>query len=58
MFKLEYIKTMDFTFTNVSIMKCKDIEELCNKIKENEVIKILNGDKFEYVNSSYIMYFG
>ena len=26
-------------------------------IKENEVIKILNGTEMEYINSSYIMYF-
>lgn len=54
---INYIKTMDFTFNNVYILNCKDTEELMKKIKENEVIKIKNGDKIEYINSSYIMFF-
>jgi hypothetical protein len=29
-----------------------------NKIKRNEVVKIKNGDMIEYINSSYIMFFG
>ena len=33
-------------------------EEFENKIKRNEVIKIKNGDMIEYINSSYIMFFG
>lgn len=54
---INYIKTMDFTFNNVYILDCKNTEELMKKIKENEVIKIKNGDKIEYINSSYIMFF-
>lgn len=54
---INYIKTMDFTFNNVYILNCKNTEELMKKIKENEVIKIKNGDKIEYINSSYIMFF-
>lgn len=34
------------------------MENLMNKIKENEVIKINNEGSTEYINSSYIMYFG
>lgn len=54
---INYIKTIDFTFNNVYILDCKNTEELMKKIKENEVIKIKNGDKIEYINSSYIMFF-
>ena len=57
MLMINYIKTMDFTFNNVYILNCKNTEELMKKIKENEVIKIKNGDKIEYINSSYIMFF-
>lgn len=56
--KLKYIKTMDFIFEDVEIINCKDIEELKHKIKENEVIEILNYGEIEYINSSYIMFFG
>lgn len=55
--KVKYIKTMDFTFEDVEILNCKDVNELNNKIKENEVIEINNGGEIEYINSSYIMYF-
>lgn len=56
--KLKFIKTMDFTFENVIVLNCESIEELNNKIKENEVIKINNYGTVEYINSSYIMFFG
>ena len=56
--RLKYIKTMDFIFENIDVLNCKTIEELNNKIKENEVIKINNECITEYINSSYIMYFG
>lgn len=56
--KLKFIKTMDFTFDNVTVLNCESIEELNNKIKENEVIKINNYGTVEYINSSYIMFFG
>ncbi len=56
--KLKYIKTMDFTFENIIVLNCETIEELMNRIKENEVIKINNEGSAEYINSSYIMYFG
>lgn len=55
--KLKYIKTMDFTFKDIDVLNCKTTEELMNKIKENEIIKIKNEDSIEYINSSYIMYF-
>lgn len=56
--KLKYIKTMDFTFENIIVLNCETIKELMNRIKENEVIKINNEGSVEYINSSYIMYFG
>lgn len=55
--KLKYIKTMDFTFEDVFVLNCKDIDELCYKIKENEVIIINNMGTIEYINSAYIMFF-
>lgn len=55
--KAKYIKTMDFTFTNVVILNAENEEKLANKIKENEVIKINNEGTVEYINSSYIMYY-
>ena len=55
--KLKYIKTMDFTFENIIVLNCETIEELMNRIKESEVIKINNEGSTEYINSSYIMYF-
>lgn len=55
--KAKYIKTMDFEFEDVIILNAKDEEELTNKIKENEVIKINNYGIIEYINSSYIMFY-
>ena len=55
--KLNFIQTMDFTFEDVDVLNCNTIEELENKIKENEVIEIDNGGTKEYINSSYIMFF-
>lgn len=57
MVKLKYIKTMDFTFEDISILNCKTAKELENKIKYNEIIKIDNNGVIEYINSSYIMYY-
>jgi len=58
MLKLKYLKTMDFLFEDVEILNCKNIKQFENKIKRNEVIKIKNEDTIEYINSSYIMFFG
>lgn len=58
MLKLKYLKAMDFLFENVEILNCKNIKQFKNKIKRNEVIKIKNEDMIEYINSSYIMFFG
>ena len=52
-----YIKTIDFTFEYIKILNAKNETELENKIKENEVIKIDNDGRVEYINSSYIMYY-
>lgn len=55
--KAKYIKTMDFEFDDVEILNCNNEEELVEKIKENEVIKINNEGTVEYINSSYIMFY-
>lgn len=55
--KAKYMKTMDFEFEDVIILNAKNEEELANKIKENEVIKINNEGTIEYINSSYIMFY-
>ena len=55
--RLDYIKTMDFTFEEITVLNCKTIEELKEKIKENEVIDIDNHGIVEHINSCYIMYF-
>ena len=55
--KAKYIKTMDFEFDDVEILNCDTEDELAEKIKENEVIKINNEGKIEYINSSYIMFY-
>lgn len=56
--KAKFIQTMDFMFEDVIIINVANEEELLNKIKESEVIKINNGGEIEYINSSYIMFFG
>lgn len=48
---------MDFTFENVIILNCDNEQDVENKIKESEVLKIQNGSEIEYINSSYIMYY-
>lgn len=55
--KAKYIKTMDFTFTNVVILNAENEIELANRIKYNEVLKIDNDGVIEYINSSYIMFY-
>ena len=56
--KAKFIQTMDFMFENVEILNAINEEDLLHKIKENEVIKINNDGEIEYINSSYIMFFG
>ena len=58
MLKLKYLKTMEFLFEDVEVLNCKNMKQFGNKIKRNEVVKIKNGDMVEYINSSYIMFFG
>lgn len=54
----KFIQTMDFMFENVEILNAANEEDLLHKIKESEVIKINNDGEIEYINSSYIMFFG
>ena len=56
--KAKFIQTMDFMFEDVEILNAISEEDLLNKIKEDEVIKINNDGEIEYINSSYIMFFG
>lgn len=58
MLELKFIKTMDFTFEDIKVLECEDIKTLMKKIKDNDVVIIENEEIIEYVNSSYIMYFG
>lgn len=55
--KAKYIKTMDFEFKDVLILNCNTEDEVAERIKENEVIKINNVGTVEYINSSYIMFY-
>ena len=55
--KVNYIKTMDFTFEDVEILNADTEEKLLNMIKESEILKIKNGTEIEYINPDYIMYF-
>jgi hypothetical protein len=48
---------MDFTFQDVIILNCDNEQDVENKIKESEVLKIQNGSEIEYINSNYIMYY-
>ena len=57
MIKANYIQTMDFTFEDVIILNCDNEQDVENKIKESEVLKIQNGSEIEYINSNYIMYY-
>lgn len=56
--KIDYIIAMDFTYKNVEITNCKNIKQLKQRIKRNEIIDILNGKDIEHINSSYIIFFG
>lgn len=55
--KAKYIKTMEFAFNDVIILNCNTEDEVAERIKENEVIKINNAGTVEYINSSYIMFY-
>lgn len=55
--KVDYIKTMDFTFEDVEVLNAETEEKLLHKIKESEILKIRNGTEIEYINPDYIMYF-
>lgn len=56
--KAKFIQAMDFMFENVELLNVISEEDLLHKIKESEVIKINNDGEIEYINSSYIMFFG
>lgn len=55
--KAKYIKTMDFEFNDVEILNCNTEDELVEKIKENQVIKVDNEGTIQYINSAYIMFY-
>ena len=57
MVKIEFLKTMDFDWYRVKVLNCKDLNELNNKIKENEVLEVEIANQIYYINSSYVMYY-
>ena len=57
MIQIEFLKTMDFDWFNVKLLNCETIEQLNNKIKENEVLEVEIANQVYYINSSYIMYY-
>lgn len=57
MIEIEYLKTMDFDWHHVKVYNCSSLNELNNKIKENEVLEIEIATQKYYINSSYVMYY-
>lgn len=55
---LNYIKTMDFTFEDIEVTNCDNIEQLYKKIRDNDVVQIDNDGYIEHINPAYIMFFG
>lgn len=55
---LNYIKTMDFTFEDVEVTNCDNMEQLYEKIRDNDVVQIDNDGYIEHINPAYIMFFG
>lgn len=56
--KVNFIKTMDFTFEDVEVVGLFDKNALNKAIEENKVIEIINEGEIEFINSNYIMYWG
>lgn len=56
--KVNFIKTMDFTFEGVEVVGIFDKNALNKAIEENKVIEIINEGETEFINSNYIMYWG
>lgn len=57
MIKIEYLKTVDFDWNNVKVLNCYKLDDIFEKIKENEVLQVEIADQIYYINSSYVMYF-
>ena len=55
--KVVFIQTVDFIFKNIDILNVNSEKELLGKIRNNEIIKILNDGEVEYINPTFIMYF-
>lgn len=55
---LDYIKTMDFTFEDIEVTNCDNMEQLYKKIRDNDVVQIDNDGYIEHINPAYIMFFG
>lgn len=55
--KVNYIKTMDFTFEDVEVLNADSEESMKYLVENSKVVKIRNGTEIEYINSDYIMYF-
>lgn len=56
--KVNFIKTMDFTFEDVEVVGLFDKNALNKAIEEGKVIEVINDGEFEHINSQYIMYWG
>lgn len=56
--RVNFIKTMDFTFEGVEVVGIFDKNALNKAIEENKVIEIINEGEIEFINSNYIMYWG
>lgn len=56
--KVNFIKTMDFTFEDVEVTNCDNMEQLYKKIRDNDVVQIDNDGYIEHINPAYIMFFG
>lgn len=56
--KVNFIKTMDFTFEEIEIIGLFDKNAINRAIEEGKVIEIINEGQTEFINSQYIMYWG
>ena len=52
-----FIRTMDFNWENIEILNVENEEELMQKIKDSEVIKVRNSFSTYGLNSSYIIHY-
>lgn len=57
--KVNYIKCMDFEFTDVDVLNVSTDIELNKAIENHKVICVVDEDgERDYINTDYIMYWG